>query len=82
MFESPTLQLQSELEQRVLTRTSRRVRDLVVEVTAQRVVLRGRVTSYYVKQLAQHGIRELLPRTDVDNSIAVDMGMLTAAAEF
>src|SRR5947209_5670009 len=63
--------LRHELERRVQTRTSRRVRNLCVELTPERVVLRGQATSYYVKQLAFHGIRELLPRASVDNDIAV-----------
>lgn len=63
--------LQSELESVVLTRTSRRVRNLRIELYQERVVLSGQTTSYYVKQLAQHGIREILPYINLENSIAV-----------
>src|SRR5262245_35718069 len=73
------LHLKSELESRVLSRTSRRVRNLRVELQPGRVVLSGHATSYYVKQLAQHGIREILPYVNLENSIAVGNGPLDAA---
>jgi hypothetical protein len=64
--------LRSELEHRVQVRTGRRVRYLAVEVLPERVVLRGRTNSYHVKQLAQHGVRDLLPHVPLDNVIAVE----------
>ena len=79
MTECYPVQVQDELERRVQTRTGRRVRNLRVELTPERVVLRGQATSYYVKQLAFHGIRELLPRASVDNDIAVEYGVLAPA---
>jgi osmotically-inducible protein OsmY len=57
--------------QRVSTRTSRRVRDLVVEVGPGWVTLRGRAASFHIKQLAQHEVRELLPTARVENAIIV-----------
>lgn len=57
---------------RITTRTGRRVRDLVVEVGPDGVTLRGRAASFYVKQLAQHGVHEVLPNTRLDNAIVVD----------
>jgi hypothetical protein len=36
------------------------------------VVLRGQTSSYYVKQLAQHGVQELLPQVRLENSIVVE----------
>ena len=57
--------------QRVTTLTSRRVRDLVVEVAPDRVTLRGRADSFHVKQLAQHGVREVVPDLRLDNAIVV-----------
>jgi hypothetical protein len=69
----PTLkQLHRELEQSVLARTGRRIRDLMIELSAERVVLRGRATTYYLKQLAQHGIREVLPQVRLENAIVVE----------
>lgn len=73
------LQLTTELERLVLTRTSRRVRNLRIEVHPERVILSGQTTSYYVKQLAQHGIREILPYISLENTIAVGTDPLGAA---
>jgi hypothetical protein len=67
---SPPL-LQKELEHHVLVRTGRRVRDLQIELCSERVVLRGNAESYYIKQLAQHGIRDVLPQVRLENAIVV-----------
>jgi hypothetical protein len=63
---------QAELEHQVQARTGRRVRDLAVELNQERIILRGHVSSYYVKQLAQHGIHDLLPQITVTNAIVVE----------
>jgi hypothetical protein len=60
-----------ELERHILARTGRRVRGLRVEVATGCVVLRGLASSYHVKQLAQHGVRDLLPEVRLENAIAV-----------
>jgi hypothetical protein len=65
-------QIQQELEQRVLARTGRRVRDLAIELSPERIVLRGHAATYYVKQLAQHGVRDVLPQVRLENAIVVD----------
>lgn len=65
-------QLQHELEYRVQARTGRRVRNLAIELRPERVVLRGRASTYYVKQLAQHGIRDVLPHVYLENAITVE----------
>lgn len=57
---------------RVSDRTGRRVRDLVVEVGPNRVVLRGTARSYHVKQLAQCGAHEVLPDARLENAIVVE----------
>jgi hypothetical protein len=64
--------LRSELERVVQVRTGRRVRHLAIEVLPERVVLHGWTTSYYIKQLAQHGVRDLLPHVPLENVIAVE----------
>lgn len=65
-------QLRIELEHRIREKTGRRVRNLGIEVSQGRVVLRGEVTSYYDKQLAQHGVREILPEVvRLENEIRV-----------
>jgi hypothetical protein len=66
-------QLQDELERRVQDRTGRRVRNLTIELSPERVVLHGRANTYHVKQLAQHGIRDLLPQVRLENAIVVDL---------
>lgn len=73
------LQLQFDLEHRVRQRTGRRIRNLRIELSPERVVLRGQTTSYYVKQLAQHGIRDILPQLRLENTIAVDADPVDAA---
>jgi hypothetical protein len=64
--------LQEELERHVAQRTGRRVRNLCVELEPERIVLRGQTTTYHVKQLAQHGVRDLFPDMRVDNAIIVE----------
>jgi hypothetical protein len=63
-----------EVERHVHLRTGRRVRDLTVVIEGGRIVLRGRAGSYYVKQLAQHSARELMPDAPLDNAICVEPG--------
>ncbi len=57
---------------RIVSWTGRRVKDLAIEIGAGLVVLRGRVNSYHVKQLAQHGAQEVLPNATLENAIIVD----------
>ena len=64
--------LQVQLEHQVHLRTGRRVRNLAIELRAERVILRGQVTSYYIKQLAQHGICDVFPDLNLENSIVVE----------
>jgi hypothetical protein len=64
-------QLELELARRVQTRTGRQVRDLAVELLPERVVLRGCAATYYVKQLAQQSVREMLPHIRLENAITV-----------
>jgi hypothetical protein len=63
--------LRQELETRVLARTGRRIQNLQCELLPERVVLRGRAASYHLKQLAQHGVRDLLPEIPLENAIVV-----------
>ncbi len=63
--------LRQQLEQQVLARTGRRVRNLDIELSPERIVLRGHADTYYVKQLAQHGVRDLLPQVRLENAIVV-----------
>ena len=63
--------LREELETRVQSRTGRRVRNLAIQVSPEGIVLQGQATSYYIKQLAQHGVREFLPHVRLENTITV-----------
>lgn len=63
--------LRDALTERVQNRTGRRVSGLSVEVAGGAVVLRGVARSYHVKQLAQHGAREVLPDAKLLNAIVV-----------
>ena len=45
---------------------------MVVEVGPDRVTLRGRASSFHVKQLAQHGAQEALPGARLENAIVVE----------
>jgi hypothetical protein len=67
--------VQQELERHVHVRTSRRIRNLVVELDAERVVLRGLTDSYYLKQLAQEGVLDLMPDVSLHNAILVNRPM-------
>jgi hypothetical protein len=63
--------LLTQLEQLVEQRTHRRIRDLHIEVADDSVVLKGRAKSYHVKQLAQHGILDVMPKVRLVNAIEV-----------
>lgn len=63
--------LREELETRVRARTGSRLRDLDIELSPAGVVLHGRAASFHVKQLAQHGVREVLPDVNLQNQIEV-----------
>jgi hypothetical protein len=65
-------QLQCDLERQIQVRTGRRIRDLAVELTPGLVVLRGHTTTYYLKQMAQTGVRDLLPQVRLENDIVVE----------
>jgi hypothetical protein len=65
-------QLQSELKRHILARTGSRLRNLAIDLVPEAVILRGSATTYYVKQLAQHGVRDVLPQVRLENAIVVD----------
>jgi len=71
---SPTLPVErrQELERHIQDRTGRRVQGLCVDVGEEQIVLRGRTSSYYVKQLAQHSVWDMLPDVRLENGIVVE----------
>ncbi len=72
MSSNLVMPLRDQLERQVQNRTGRRIRNLAIELNPERVILRGQASSYYLKQLAQHGIQECLPDLSLENSIVVD----------
>jgi len=72
-------QLTQSIERQVARRTWGRVHRLAVEVSDDRVLVRGWTPSYYVKQLAIQGALEVLgdagaPRLQVDIAVAPGAG--------
>jgi hypothetical protein len=63
--------MEGELERHIQSRTGRRIRDLSIELQPERIVLRGETATYYVKQLAQHSVRDVFPHIDLENAIVV-----------
>jgi hypothetical protein len=57
---------------RVRQSTHGRIRNLVVEESQGRVVISGRVSTRYAKQLALHGVLELLSGEKLREKITVD----------
>ena len=60
-----------ELKRLVERRTGFRVRDVLVELDRDQVVLRGQTPSFHVKQLAQEGIIDVMPGVRLVNAIEV-----------
>jgi hypothetical protein len=60
-----------ELERLVRERTHHRVKDLEVDVRDERIILQGVVSSFHLKQLAQHGILDVMPSAKLVNEIVV-----------
>jgi hypothetical protein len=60
------------LEEKILGRTGRRVRDLWIELSEECITLHGRTETYHVKQLALSAIREALPQFKILNGIEVE----------
>jgi len=73
--------LKDRLERHVRTRTGRRIRNLAIELDPNRVVLRGQASSFYVKQMAQQGIRDFLPDLLLENSIVVENSLEAATLQ-
>ena len=63
--------LRVELEHRIIALTGRRVRNLDINLSMEGVILKGETQTFYVKQMAQQGVREVLPEVRVNNAIQV-----------
>ena len=64
-------ELATSIEQAVQRETGRGVADLTVEVSPQGILLKGRCTTYYTKQLAQHAAMSMPGGDRLTNSIEV-----------
>lgn len=60
-----------QIEETILRLTQRRISNLQVELEAEKVILRGQTDSFYLKSLAQQGVREILPQIRLQNAISV-----------
>lgn len=63
--------LQKTLESRVQACTGSRLRNLGIEFSAEGIRILGQTTTFYVKQLAQQCVREVLPDVRLVNDIHV-----------
>jgi hypothetical protein len=63
--------IRKQLESRVLARTGSQLRGLGIELSPEGIRLFGSSTTFYVKQLAQHCVREVLPDVCLQNDINV-----------
>lgn len=59
------------VEQLILARTGGRIRDLRVEVTDREIILLGRTSTYYNKQLATHAVLDSVEGVSLTNDIEV-----------
>ena len=64
-------ELATSIEQAVQRETDRGVANLSVEVNSDGILLRGRCTTYYTKQLAQHAAMSIPGGDRLTNSIEV-----------
>ena len=65
------LSLAEKIEQAVQTRTGGRIRGLQVIVSDCEVVISGRVSTYYTKQLVTHAAMEAGDELQVTNEVEV-----------
>jgi hypothetical protein len=72
VIESPP-DVRCEVEAAIKRRCGWLIRDLRVDVRDQRVVLRGRASSYYAKQLAQHSATTVGSLAVLENRIVVGL---------
>jgi hypothetical protein len=63
--------LRQELESHIINRTGTRIRNLAIQLSPDGVSLQGETATFYVKQLAQHSVREMLPDVRLQNDIMV-----------
>jgi len=70
MLESHNL-IEELVEREVRSRTSGRIRGLEVRVSDGQVVIRGRTSTYYAKQLVSHAAMDTADQLSVMNEVEV-----------
>ena len=65
------LDLVDQVEQAVQVRTGGRIRDLQIRLSEGRVIVSGRTSTYYLKQLTTHAIRDAVDDLTVQNDVEV-----------
>ena len=63
--------LVERIEYYIQSRTNGMVRDLTVDIFEREVVISGRTTTYYTKQLATHAVLGSLTDVNLKNNIEV-----------
>lgn len=71
VLQSPIVELVADLERKIANRTAGRIRGLRVEAVGENVVLCGRTSTYYVKQLATQIALDQYAELPLTNSIEV-----------
>lgn len=71
VLESLPQNLAEKIELAVQERTGRRIRGLEVRVGNERIVISGRVSTYYTKQLVTHAAMEAANQLLVTNDVEV-----------
>lgn len=66
-------QLAIAIRQRIESRLVGRVRELTVRIKGNTIVLEGKCSTYYTKQLAQHAALGVLEDEQLENAIAVEV---------
>jgi hypothetical protein len=66
-------QLAITIRQRIESRLGRRVRELFVRIKGDTIVLEGKCSTYYTKQLAQHAALGVLEDEHLENAILVEV---------
>jgi hypothetical protein len=63
--------LRDEIENRIIALTGRRLRNLNIVISPDGVTLKGQAQTFYIKQLAQQGVRQVSPSIRLENAIQV-----------
>jgi hypothetical protein len=79
--EEKSTALEQTIKRQIMSRTGDRIQSLKVQQTGREVVIRGSAPSYYVKQLALHGVLDVIrsaDKTDVEVNVQVVVCSATA----